>query len=146
MLTPPSGSMVHYVGHATAGLTRAGQDVQPLHHADILMRQDMAMHHEASDGVRMKINPKGDGSERRILVDVGLRGRGQKISRLRCCTRNNDGVMPFRYRKRFIVYLSDQVVILMDVERMVRKRTIDHGPLFVIIGDHVGEQWLVGVK
>src|SRR4051794_3093154 len=144
MLTPPSGSMVHYVGHATAGLTRAGQDVQPLHHADILMRQDMAMHHEASDGVRIKMNPKGDGSECRIIVDVGLRWR--KIIRLRCCTGNNDGVMPFRCSKRFIVYLSDQVVVLMDVERMVRPRTIDHCPLFVIIGDHVGEQWLVGVK
>ena len=59
----------------SAGEATAGKDVQPLHHADILVRDDMAMRHKAADRLRLKINPKGDGSDE-IVVDIWLRTVG----------------------------------------------------------------------
>ena len=111
--------MVHYF--ATAGPTSSGQDVQPLHHAYILMIYDVAMHDKASGGPRIKINPKRYRSERRIFIDVWLIGRRQRTSGLRCCARDNDGVMPLRRIEFYVIYPGDQKMILMDVKRMIGK-------------------------
>ena len=53
--------------------------------------------------------------------------------------RDNQGVVPFGQRQGDSVYLCDQHMILMEVERMVGECTIIHRPFFVIPGDHVGE-------
>jgi hypothetical protein len=54
-------------GHATAGLTFCGQDVDPLHHADILMVEGVAMRDKAPGSDRMEISPIGNRSGRRII-------------------------------------------------------------------------------
>src|SRR5215471_2952305 len=47
---------------ATARLTCRGQDVEPLHHADILVSEDVAMHDKAPGGNRIEVSPKGNRS------------------------------------------------------------------------------------
>ena len=54
---------------ATAGLTCGGQDVEPLHHAEILMVDDMTMRDKAAHGDRIEIHPKCDRA-RRCQIDV----------------------------------------------------------------------------
>jgi hypothetical protein len=58
-----------YVDAATAGLTRGGPDVEPLHHAHILMVGDMAMRDKTAHGDRIEIHPKRDRS-RYCIIDV----------------------------------------------------------------------------
>ena len=55
------GSLV-VVELATAGPTFRGQDVHPLHHADIFVIEDVAMSDKAADGDRIEIRPKRDRS------------------------------------------------------------------------------------
>ena len=120
--------MLHYLWHATAALAARRQHVHSLHHADIFMAKRMAMHNKASNGVEIKMSPKGDGSERG-RIDVYCRsiiGRLSRPRRLWCwtgrnCTRHNEGVVPFGPGEGYIVDLSHQNWILMDVEWMVRK-------------------------
>jgi len=50
----------HGLGLALARLIGAGQDIQPLHHPEILVRYDVAMHHKAAHGNRSEVDPKGD--------------------------------------------------------------------------------------
>src|SRR5438105_3873556 len=147
-------SVIHYVGNTTTRLTSRRQDIEPLHHAHILMCKGVAMHDKASDGPGIEVDPKGDGPVP-SLVDVWLpRGgkltatqrRRARLSGLRNGARDKDGVMPLRCGERLAVYLGDQKMILMDVERMVAKRTINHRPLFVIARNHVVEQWFVWVE
>ena len=45
---------------ATAGLTGRGQDVHPLHHAEIFMIEGVAMRDKAADSDRIEIGPKRD--------------------------------------------------------------------------------------
>src|SRR5262249_6155575 len=49
-----------YVDRATAGLTRGGPDIHPLHHAHILMIDGMAMRDKAARRDRIEIHPKRD--------------------------------------------------------------------------------------
>jgi hypothetical protein len=102
------------VEYATAGLTFRGQDIEPLHHADILMSDDVAMHDKAPGGNRIEVRPKGNRSWR-IIIDAGAGGLETHGSR------NNQSVMPFRPGNGDIVNLCHQNVILMDMERMVRE-------------------------
>src|SRR5437763_262648 len=147
-------SMVHHIGLAVTGLARGGQDVQPLHHAQILMREGVAMHDKAPNRPWIEVDPKGDGPVP-SLVDVWLPRRGKltatqrrraRLGGLRNGARDKDGVMPLRCGERLAVYLGDQKMILKDVERMVAKGTINHRPLFVIARNHVVEQWFVWVE
>src|SRR5436190_7107209 len=140
-LPPCLGSMIHCFGHAAAGLVFGREDVQPLHHAEILMGKGVTMHDKAPDGPRIEIGPKRDGSEGNILIDVWHTPIG-----LRHCARNKDRVMPLRRGESLVVDLGEQKMILMDVERMIGKGTIGHRPLFVIAGDHMTEQWSVWVE
>jgi hypothetical protein len=91
------------VEYATAGLTFRGQDVEPLHHADILVSEDVAMHDKAPGRNRIEVSPKGNRSWRIIG------------------SRNNQSVMPFRLGNGDTVNLCHQNVILVDMERMVRE-------------------------
>ena len=93
------------VEYATARLTFRGQDVEPLHHADILVREDVAMHDKAPGSNRIEVRPKGNRTWR-IIVDA---------------SRNNQSVMPFRLGNGGTVNLCHQNVILVDMERMVRE-------------------------
>ena len=54
-------------GHTTAGLTFCGQDIDPLHHADVLMVEGVAMRDKATGSDRMEISPIGNRSGRRII-------------------------------------------------------------------------------
>ena len=90
---------------ATAGRTFRGPDVEPLHHADILMNEGVAMHDKAPGSDRIEVRPKGNRTWR-IIVDA---------------SRNNQSVMPFRLGNGDTVNLCHQNVILMDMERMVRE-------------------------
>src|SRR5438067_13369043 len=103
-LTTPS--VVHHIRHAVAGLARGGQDVQPLHHAEILMGQRVAMHDKAPDRPWIEVDPKRDRSPRNIIYVWLLRGkvrikntvmppwRRARTIGLRRCARNKHGVMP----------------------------------------------------
>ena len=62
-----------YADRATGGRTFGGQDVHPLHHAEILMVEDMAMRDKAAHGDRIEIRPKRDRS-RRCEIDVRRTG------------------------------------------------------------------------
>src|SRR5439155_8053396 len=108
-------------------------------------------HDKAPDRPRIEIGPKCDRSVRNIIDVWLLRGkvrikytamppwRRARTIRLRLRAGNKDGVMPLGPRERLVVDFDKQKMILMDVERMVGKRTIDHRPLFVISGNHVFE-------
>jgi len=56
---------------ASAGEAAAGKDVQPLHHAEILMGYNVAVRNKAPDCLRRKMNPKGDRPDR-VIVDIWL--------------------------------------------------------------------------
>ena len=63
---------------ASAREARAGKDVQPLHHADILMGYNVSVRNKAPDSLRRKMDPKGDRPDR-VIVDIWLweiRSRG----------------------------------------------------------------------
>ena len=54
----PSSSAI--VENAMAGRTFRGQDVEPLHHAEILMIEGMAMPDETADSDRIEVGSEGD--------------------------------------------------------------------------------------
>src|SRR5260370_28849310 len=66
--TPEFGFKLHFPGIASAREAAAGKDVQPLHHADILMGYYVAVRNKAPNGLRLKMNPKGDRPDR-VIVD-----------------------------------------------------------------------------
>ena len=105
------------VNPATAGRTFRGQDVEPLHHADILMNEGVAMHDKAPGSDRIKVRPKGNRSWRSIVDVLRCRTVGLETDG----SRNNQRVMPFWPWKGDTVDLCHQNVVLMDMERMVRE-------------------------
>jgi hypothetical protein len=135
------------VEHATAGLAFCGQDIEALHHADILMIEGVAMPDKAAHRHRIEIRPKGDRSWRRIIDVHGLMLWVYWTSWLQCRaggletqgTRDIQGVVPFWLGEGDTVYFGDQYVVLMEVERMVRKRATVHRPFFIVTHDHVGK-------
>jgi hypothetical protein len=77
---------------ASAGAAAAGKDVDPLHHANILMGYNVTMHDKAPNALRVKMNPKGDRPDR-VIVDIWLwafRCRGVRYG-----AGHNNSVMPF---------------------------------------------------
>src|SRR5271155_5369747 len=70
LLCPNSGVKLLTSG-ASAGEAGAGKDVQPLHHAQILMGYNVAVRNKAPDGLRRKMDPKGDRPDR-VIVDIWL--------------------------------------------------------------------------
>src|SRR5208282_165332 len=132
--------MNHGLGHAAAGLICGGQYIQALHHTEILMRNNVAMRDKAAHRNWIKMNSKGNRSKC-LVIDV----RRERTS-WRDYAWHDDSIVPFRSGKGLAVYLGDQKRVLMNVKRMVAKRAIDDGPLFVVVRDHVVEQRLVRVK
>ena len=53
----PIGSTQHLQDRAAAWSTLPGQNIQALHHAAVLMLQDMAMHHKAPSRDRVEMMP-----------------------------------------------------------------------------------------
>src|ERR1700720_1918582 len=100
------------------------------------MIKGMAMRNKAAHCHRIEVRPKGNRSRRRI---IDVHGLPYRLSRLWQGTRNIQGVVPFWLGQSDTVYLGDQHMILVDVERMVSKRAIEHRPFFVVTGHHVGE-------
>lgn len=134
--------MSHRVDHAATWLIWTGQDVHPLHHAEILMGQHVAVRHEAADRDRVKVDAKSDRADW-VRIDINA---GGESSWLRLRTRHDHGVVPFWRGQRLAVDLGEQEMVLMDVERMIGKRAIEHRPFLVCARNHVIEQWLVRVK
>src|SRR5438046_4119636 len=100
--------MVHYFGLAAAGLVFGREDVQPLHHADILMGKTVAMHDETphSDGV--EIDAKGYRADIHILVEVRPRGRQRQWpGGLRLSTGHKDGVVPLGCIELYAIDMSE---------------------------------------
>src|SRR5260370_1009593 len=62
-------SMLHSPNYTAAGLTVAGKDIHPLHHADILMVYGVAVRNKTSNRLGCKINSKGD---RRVLIIIDI--------------------------------------------------------------------------
>src|SRR4029450_12110869 len=115
--------MVHYFGLAAARLVFGREDVQPLHHADVLMGEGVAMHDETPDRLGVEIDTEGDRADLHILVEVRPRVRQrQRPDGLRLSTGNKDGVVPLGYIELYAVDVGDQKRVLVDVERVVRKR------------------------
>ena len=105
------------VNPATAGRTFRGPDVEPLHHADILMNEGVAMHDKAPGSDRIEVRPKGNRSWRSIVDVLRCRAGGLEADG----SRNNQSVMPFWPGKGDTVNLRHQNVILVDMEWMVRE-------------------------
>src|SRR5262245_17153756 len=93
---PVSASMLHAwhrLGFALAWLMGARQDIYPLHHAEILMRQHVAMRHKAAHRDRIEVGPKRD---RPALTRIDI-GRGVvRHGGLRDDRGDDDGIVPFR--------------------------------------------------
>src|SRR5947209_20625719 len=63
--------MSHRVDHAATWLIWPGQDVHPLHHAEILMRQHVAVRHEAADSNWVKVDAKSDRADW-VRIDINF--------------------------------------------------------------------------
>src|SRR5437762_14152442 len=100
--------MVHCFGHAAAGLVFGWENIQPLHHADVLMGKTVAMHHETSHRVGIEIGAEGDRSELHILVEVWLIGIARKSCGLRLSTGHKDGVVPLGCIELYAIDMSEQ--------------------------------------
>ena len=111
---------------------------ETLHHPNVLVGEDMTVHHKAPDSIRIEVRPKRHGPERRLVNILGIiarLGRGQ-----------NQRVMPLRHEETLSVNVREQKRILMDVEDVIREGTIDHRPLLKMPDDHIVKQRLILVK
>src|SRR5436190_15613418 len=120
-LLPSLRSMVHCFGHAAARLVFGREDVQPLHHAEVLMCKTVAMHDETPDSLGVEIDAKGYRADIHILIEVWLIGLARKSCGLWFSPGNEDSVVPFRLVEFYTVDVGEQKRVLMDVERMIRK-------------------------
>ena len=101
-------------------LVGTGQDIDPLHHAEVLMSKDVAMHDKAPNCNRIEMDPKGN-RPARSGIDIWLGRRRKRLAGLRGCTGHDDRIVPFGGHEGLAVYLGDQKVVLMDMERMIGK-------------------------
>jgi len=110
---------------------------ETLHHPNVLVGEDMTVHHKAPDSIRIEVRPKRHGPERPLVNILGI------IARLGLGCGQNQRVMPLRHEERLSVNVREQERVLMDVEDMVREGTIDHRPLLKVPDDHIVKQRLI---
>src|SRR5436190_24090154 len=101
--------MVHYFGLAAARLVFGREDVQPLHHADVLMGESVTMHDETPHGPGVEIDTEGDRADLHILVEVRPgEWQRQRPEGLGLSTGHKDGVVPLRYIELYTVDVGKQ--------------------------------------
>src|SRR4051794_19733464 len=107
--------MVHRFRHAAARLSGGRQDVQPLHHAEVLVCKTVTMHDETPDSLGAEVDAKGYRADIHILIEVWLMGIARKSRGLWLSPGNKDGVVPLGPIEFNAVDVGDQKRVLMDV-------------------------------
>src|SRR5262249_2754062 len=75
---------------------------ETLHHPNVLVGEDVTVHHKAPNGIRIKVRAKRHGPECRLVNILGI------IARLGLGRGQNQRVMPLRHGETLSVHVGEQ--------------------------------------